>query len=266
VGKKDFIQTIRHFYSKNKRDLPWRNTKDPYDILISEIMLQQTQVHRILKKYDEFIAAFPGFASLSKAPQAEILRVWQGLGYNRRALYLKKIAEIIFYEFDGIIPDDPSVLEKLPGIGPATARSIVVFSFNKPYVFIETNIRRVFIHHFFENKSSVSDKELVPIIEETLDRESPREWYYALMDYGSYLGKIVSNPNRRSSHYSKQSKFEGSVRQVRGAIIKFLLEEKSATQAKLKNMFASPNFDAALSQLQNEGFIETKKNKIILKS
>src|SRR5581483_6695200 len=175
-----------------------------------------------------------------KASLADVLSVWQGLGYNRRAMYLKQTAERITREFLGELPDDPKVLQTFPGFGYATACSTIVFSYNKPLPFIETNIRRVFIHHFFEDKTGIDDKEILPLVEKTLDKTNPRDWYYALMDYGTFLGKNVVNPNRKSKHYVKQSKFEGSLRQVRWRILKVLLKNKTLNQTELEKEINAP--------------------------
>jgi len=165
--------------------MPWRETSDPYRILVSEIMLQQTQVQRVETKYKEFIAAFPAFPSLARAPLREVLRVWQGMGYNRRAIALRKIAQRVVAEYDGGLPDSVATLRTFPGIGAATAGAIVAFAFNKPTVFLETNSRRVFLHVFFAGRQRVKDSDILPLVETTLDREKPRQWYYALMDYGA---------------------------------------------------------------------------------
>lgn len=262
VSISSFRKIIWGYYKKNKRDLPWRETTNPYHIFLSEIMLQQTQVHRVTPKYTEFIKTFPDFPTLSKAPFEQVLTLWSGLGYNRRALYLKKSAETIVQEHQGTVPKNPIELEKLPGIGKATAASIIVYSYNAPLVFIETNIRRVFIHHFFKDKEQVQDNELLPYVERSLDKENPREWYWALMDYGSYLSKIVENPNHKSKHYVKQSKFEGSVRQVRGRILRELLVHKKIKILELKKIIFSEHFDVALSQLEKEGFVKIDKKNI----
>lgn len=264
MNRGKFAKLIWDFYQNNKRDLPWRNTTDPYRILVSEIMLQQTQVARVLVKYPEFVKKFPAFKSLNKNSIAEILTVWQGMGYNRRALYLKKIAEKVEKEYKGALPKDPKILQTFPGIGSATACSILVFSYNLPLVFIETNIRRVFIHHFFKDKKGIHDKELLPLVEQYLDRKNPREWHYALMDYGSHLGKTELNPNRRSTHYVKQSKFEGSLRQLRGEVLKVLLEFKTIPISSLKSQTKDPRLEKALNQLEKEGFLSISKNKISL--
>ncbi|HSW64445.1 MAG TPA: winged helix-turn-helix transcriptional regulator [Dissulfurispiraceae bacterium] len=220
---RSFRRTVRAFYQKNRRDMPWRETADPYHIVVSEIMLQQTQVERVHDKYLFFVKALPDFSSLAQAPLQQVLALWQGLGYNRRAIALKKIAGLIISQFDGELPSSVDMLRRLPGIGHATASSIAAFAFNVPTAFIETNIRRVFIHHFFDDRLDVHDSEIMPLVSAALDRRNPREWYYALMDYGSALKKQIPNPNRRSVHYVRQSRFEGSSRQKRGAVLKFLL-------------------------------------------
>ncbi len=252
-----FKKIIRDYYSENKRILPWRNIEDPYKVFVSEIMLQQTQVTRVLKKYPEFLNAFPDFTSLSAASTTSLLTAWQGMGYNRRALYMRSAAKIIVEKFNGILPKDPEILITMPGVGAATAGSLAVFSYNIPTVFIETNIRRVFIHHFFPDRKNVSDKELSPLVNSSLDQRNPRDWYYALMDYGVMLSKQFGNANKRSRHYAVQSKFEGSNRQLRGAIIRRLTQTPSCSVSEITDYTAR---DASLvkkilNQLAAEGFI-----------
>lgn len=230
-------------------------------------MLQQTQVSRVLIKYPVFISQFSTFKQLARAPLSEILRVWQGMGYNRRALYLKKTADIIVSNHMAILPNDPALLDTLPGIGKATAASIVVFAYNRPTVFIETNIRRVFIHHFFLDKDDVSDKQIELLVAKTLDMVNPREWYWALMDYGSYLGKIGDNPNKKSKHYTIQSQFKGSDRQIRGKIVKLLLEDRKTEKEMIEKLkIDKMRLKSILDSLEKEGFIEKKKDVFILKS
>lgn len=220
-----FNALLTDFYQKNKRPMPWRDEICPYWVVVSELMLQQTQVSRVMQKFPEFINLFPDFATLAHASLEEVFRAWQGLGYNRRAKYLRQIAQEVLDRWDGIVPDDPAVLQTLPGIGKATAGSIVAFTYDIPVVFIETNTRRVFIHHFFQDRSEVSDKEILPIVARALDLDHPREWFYSLMDYGTYLAKKIDNPNRRSNRYSVQSPFRGSDREIRGQILKILLAD-----------------------------------------
>ena len=217
-------ETVWNYYHDHGRDLPWRHEPTPYQVVISEIMLQQTQVARVCERYPRWLQCFPTFETLATASVADVLDEWQGMGYNRRGLWLRLIAQSVVKDYNGQLPTDPTLLQKLPGIGPNTAGSIAAFAFDAPVVFIETNIRRVFIHELFSDEVGVDDKQLMPLIAEALDHESPREWYYALMDYGAHLAKTVPNPNRRSKHHAVQSKFEGSRRQLRGEILRQLLE------------------------------------------
>ncbi len=252
-----FRKTVYRHWKKYGRDLPWRRTDNPYKIVVSEIMLQQTQVARVVTKYEEFITAFPDIESLAEAPLHAVLTVWQGLGYNRRALSLKKMAEAIVSLHDGKIPTDVSRLTTLPGIGRATAHAICAFAFNQPVIFIETNIRTAFIHHFFSTKEEVKDREITPLVAQTIDRENPRRWYNALMDYGAALKKAYPNPGRKSAHYKRQSPFEGSRRQVRGAILSTLVETISISRDELAAAlpFDEELIHSVLSQLEREGLI-----------
>lgn len=253
----NFHEKIWKFYAQNKRDFPWRETTNPYHILVSEVMLQQTQTSRVLPKYQEFLKKFPTLESLAKASNADVLGVWSGLGYNRRGLYIKHIAESVVKNHQGKIPLDPKTLITFPGIGPNTAGSIYVFTTNKPYVFIETNIRRVFIHEFFKDQKVVSDKEILKLIKKSLPAgRQAREWYFALMDYGVFLAKTEVNPNKKSKHYSKQSKFKGSLRQVRGEILRILLKETSINKSLLMKKIKSQHFEPALIQLYEEKFLQ----------
>ena len=261
-----FRQMVLSHYGQYGRDMAWRNTTDPYQILVSEIMLQQTQVERVTKKFPEFIRAFPDFASLATATLANVLMVWQGLGYNRRAIALQKCAIRVMNEYNGALPADVDILATFPGIGRATASSIAAFAFNMPVVFIETNIRRVFIHFFFTDTDTVSDAEILPLVEQAVFHENPRVWYWALMDLGSALKKTVPNPNRRSVHYTKQSPFEGSDRNIRGTIIRMLLAEKGIREKEFLGIW---NDDPArikriLSALESEGFILRLNDRFFL--
>jgi len=221
-----FTGIIHGFYVRMRRPMPWRDEITPYRVVVSELMLQQTQVPRVMEKFPHFISRFPDFSSLADAPLSDVLGAWQGLGYNRRAKYLHGFARSIVDDWNGTLPTEPEILVTFSGIGRATAGSIAAFAFNKPVVFIETNIRRVFIHHFFADGEKIADSEIHPLVEKTLDRENPREWYYALMDYGTWLVRRVENPNRKSRHYTRQSAFEGSDRQIRSKLLRRLLDEK----------------------------------------
>jgi A/G-specific adenine glycosylase len=230
------LRELKAFYKKNKRShLPWRKTTDPYKILVSEIMLQQTQASRVVPYYMAFIKQFPNARALANAPLSKVLLAWQGLGYNRRAKYLQDAARVIAKEgYAG---------QKLPGVGPYTRGAVMAFAYNKPEVFIETNIRTVLFHHMKKNTTiyrSVSDKELLPIVEEELRKSKmePREFYSAMMDYGSHLKKQGIKLNTRSAHYKKQSRFEGSARQKRAAKLRMLLRA-GASEAALRKVLHS---------------------------
>jgi len=252
-----FRSAVYKHYGKNARDLPWRRTEDPYRILVSEIMLQQTQVERVLQKYDSFLERFPGFEMLAAASLRDVLAAWQGLGYNRRAMALQRVAQRVIAEFGGILPDSVEILKTLPGIGGATAGALVAFVFRKPSVFVETNIRRVFIHFFFREENRVADRKILSLVEQTLDRSSVRTWYYALMDYGAMLKTAEGNPNRRSAHYHRQSAFSGSDRQIRGLILRGLIGEGVLSEDALVAAVGKPpaRVKAIISQLVQEGFL-----------
>ena len=261
-----FQKLIRQYYRRNARNLPWRKTNNPYHILVSEIMLQQTQVERVIEKYEPFLSVFPDFSSLAQAPLRTVLSLWQGLGYNRRALALQRIAQEVMNNFNGSLPSSESILVRLPGIGKATAAAIAAFAFNKPSVFIETNIRRVFIHFFFHDEENVSDADIFPLVEKTLDTSDPRQWYYALMDYGAMLKKQFQNPNRKSAHYQRQKSFEGSNRQIRGMVLKAIIETPSVTESALARTFNQPpdKIKQVLIQLQKEGFIRKQGKRFTI--
>ncbi|MDQ7787985.1 MAG: hypothetical protein RDU01_10280 [Thermodesulfovibrionales bacterium] len=255
-----FRKTVYAYYHGNMRSLPWRKTRDPYHILVSEVMLQQTQVERVIGKYLQFIKTFPDFSSLAQASLSDVLNTWQGLGYNRRAIALKAIAGIVIEKYKGKLPELPEELAKLPGIGKYTSAAISAFAFHRQAVFIETNIRRVFLHFFFPERENVRDSEILMLIEKTMDRENPGEWYYALMDYGVMLKKSYENPNRRSAHYRKQDPFHGSNRQARGKILKLVLEKREITQEEITAELAAPSERTgnALKQLVQEGFLKKR--------
>jgi A/G-specific adenine glycosylase len=223
-------------------------------------MLQQTQADRVVEKYQKFLAAFPDFHSLAKAPLKRLLSQWQGLGYNRRALALRSLAQKVVNEHQGRLPSNPAELIALPGIGKYTAGAIAAFAFNKPVVFMDTNIRRVFIHEFFSDCKNIQDGEISQLIEKTMDTENPRKWYNALMDYGAMLKKEHGNPNRRSAHYTRQSPFENSNRQVRGTILRILVNDSplSGLQLVKKSGMDAEQIKKNLVDLENEGFIRRK--------
>ncbi len=256
-----FCKTVWNYYHTHKRIFAWRQTTDPYSIVVSEIMLQQTQTQRVAEKYEEFLSAFPTFDSLAHAPTSEVLKRWVGLGYNRRALALQGIAQKVVNEYGGQLPTDPVTLQTFKGLGPATASSIVTFAFNVPTIFIETNIRAVYLHAFFRHEEEVHDKQLLPFIALTVDQQNPREWYYALMDCGVLLKKLYKNPSRKSKHHTQQSKFEGSDRQLRGAVIRLCTQKGQVALGDLQVLSKDvERVSRIVADLEKEGFLEINKS------
>ncbi len=246
--------------------MPWRTKITPYRVVVSEIMLQQTQVKRVLEKFPSFIARFPTWKKLANASTHDVLSEWSGLGYNRRALYLKRIAETITDQgrATGALPNTYESLVGLPGIGPNTAGSILAFAYNIPHPFIETNIRSVYIHFFFKNKKKVHDNQLFPLIEKTVDTDNPREWYYALMDYGAYLKSISDNPSRKSVHHVKQKPFKGSNRELRATILRMILKKPilhMEVVSHFRETYPREQIETNISNLEKEGFIVEKKGR-----
>lgn len=255
VQESDFQNLVWKKGRELYRDMPWRRIGRPYYVLVSEFMLQQTQVERVMPKFNGFVNRFPDIEALAKVSLSDVLQVWQGLGYNRRAKYLHEAARMAVDVFGGRLPDSSEELIRLPGVGKNTAGAILAYAFNQPTVFIETNIRAVYFHHFFPQAVTVSDRELLPLIAGTLDHEHPREFYWALMDYGGWLKKQGAVRASQSRHYKKQGRLQGSVREVRGAIIR-LLALGDATTASLKSQLtADERFGPALEGLLRDGLI-----------
>ncbi len=242
-----FVEFVAKKGRELYRDLPWRRTYDPYAIWISEVMLQQTQVSRVDGRWQRWLERFPTVDALAAAAPSDVLDEWQGLGYNRRALSVHRTAQAIS-EAGGVFPQDPKELVKLPGIGPATAAGIRAFAFNLHGVYLETNVRTVFLHELYPQAEGVPDSELVPLVELTCPASiagaadaaatelTPRSWYYALLDYGAYLKKTIPNPSRRSKSHVKQSRFEGSHRQKRAELLRVLLAHKDEGGAEFETL------------------------------
>lgn len=261
-----FVARVRAQGAELYRDLPWRNTRDPYAIWISEVMLQQTQVARVLTRWERFMRRFPTVDALASASSADVVEEWQGMGYNRRALALKRAADICAADFSGSLPVGVNELRSLPGIGEATAAGITAFSRDVPCVYIETNVRAVFIHEFFSHAERVSDKELRPLVEAACPETDVRGWYYALLDVGAHLKKTLVNPTRKATAYTRQSAFEGSRRQKRAWIVREVMatpgiahdelhRRLDAVEAKAgRDRVSDEEFDSIVSALAGEGF------------
>jgi A/G-specific adenine glycosylase len=248
MDNEEFKNIIYSHYEKEGRVFPWRENTEPWGVLVSEFMLQQTQTERALLYWTRWMKLWPGPEALNKASLEEVLKEWNGLGYNRRGRYIKECARILSLRHGGKIPRTPEELLPLPGIGSYTAGAIACFAYNYPSVFIETNIRAVMIHFFFKRREEVRDSEITPLLAEVLDRENPRKWYWALMDYGAALKKLTPNPSRKSAHYSRQSPFEGSFRQLRGRLIKSLISQGPAGADELKRRVTAQDGKNSVSE------------------
>jgi A/G-specific adenine glycosylase len=258
-----FKATIRAFYRDNKRSFPWRETTNPYHILVSEIMLQQTQTERVVSFYNRFIRELPTFDALARCSTDHLITLWKGLGYNRRALALRATAQQVVDSYNGILPQSLEALTSLPGIGDYTAHAVTAFAYNKRALLIETNIRTVLIHHFFKECSEVSDQTLKIVLTQLLPRTNYREWYYALMDYGVHLKAQGIKAHRQSAHYTKQKPFRGSRRELRGKILGMLLNEQTKTMRIDKIVLATgkstTEVTAVVESLVQEGFMTKKR-------
>lgn len=257
---REFQELIWQKARELHRDMPWRSDPSPYNVLVSEIMLQQTQVDRVVPKFLSFMSEFPSLNVLEARPLADVLKVWNGLGYNRRAKYLHDAAKKVVTTYGGKLPDDYQKLVGLPGVGHNTAAAILAYAYNQPVAFIETNIRTVYFHHFFRDQNEVSDTQILEIVEATMDREHPREWFWALMDYGTFLKRQGVRYNNKSAHYKKQPRLKGSVREVRGQIVRLLTQESQSEKQLKISLVADDRFEPALQALVREGLIIQKDN------
>lgn len=250
----------KYWKEHGRHDLPWRKTTDPYNILVSEVMLQQTQVERVLPYYKHFLKKFPTVKKLSEAPLSEVLIRWQGLGYNRRAKMLHETAKAVAREHKGKFPVSAAELDKLPGIGPYTAGAVAVFAYNQDGIFIETNIRTVITHHFFSEQELVAESEVHTILKRVYPQGQARDWYAALMDYGAHLKRSGVRINAKAKGYTKQGAFKGSGREVRGAIVR-ALSGTSQTKSVLTKLFPkerASQMEEQIEKLAKEGIIVKK--------
>jgi A/G-specific adenine glycosylase len=256
VNPEDFRALVYEKASACYRDLPWRRTLDPYAVMVSEFMLQQTQVSRVIPKYKAWLERFPDFQSLAESATPDVLGCWSGLGYNRRALALQASARTVVQRFDSKLPENEKSLRELPGVGKYTARAILAFAFDKPAVFLETNIRTVLLKHFFPEDRQVTEAALEEKAAFVADTQAPRKWYNALMDYGAELKRVEGNHSVRSSNYKKQTAFAGSFRSLRGAVLKKLLEQRGVSLETLKAelSFSAAEIERCCGILVKEGF------------
>lgn len=255
---KAFQKKVMNWWAENERDLPWRRDPSPYNVLVSEIMLQQTQVSRVIPKFNEFLKEFPTIDSLANANNKSLLQVWSGLGYNRRAIWLKEAAKQIVEK--GEFPQSVEELQKLKGVGPYTSRSVLIFAFNQNLAAVDTNIRRVLIASGFADES-MSDKELQSIADNVLLRGKSRDWHNALMDYGS---QVLTSSSTGISPTSSQTGYDGSSRQVRGAVIRALTTSDEIDFAEIKSLLDCVVKDSKLQSIMDglisDGLVELSHN------
>ncbi len=244
--------------------MPWREDTRPYYILVSELMLQQTQVDRVIPKFNDFIRQFPDVNDLAKAPLADVLALWNGLGYNRRAKFLHEAARRIVNEYDGKFPETRVELQTLPGVGPGTSGAIMNYAFNQPEIFVETNVRTVYFYHFFPDRDDVRDSEVEALLNETIDRESPREFYWAIMDYGAWLKKQGAGSITQGAAYKKQTPLKGSVREVRGQIVRALTQNEMLMADLRRSLQRDERFEPALAGLVKDGLVTISGDTIHL--
>lgn len=270
----EFVALVWRRGIEEYRDLPWRHTRDPYAIWLSEVMLQQTQVKRVDGRWQRWLQRFPGVEVLAAASQADVLEEWQGMGYNRRALALHRAAGVVVQSGVGF-PQEEEELLSLPGIGPATAAGIRAFAYNLPGVYLETNVRTVFLHELYPHDKDVADKLLIPLVRASCSRDDARGWYYALLDYGAWLKRTVPNPSRRSKTHVRQKSFVGSHRQKRAEVVRMLLaarqkglsaDEAAQALSRLEKEAGRESVDAAyagalLEELAQEGFCRRESSR-----
>jgi A/G-specific adenine glycosylase len=257
LSARQFQRIILDFYRIEGRTFAWRKTTNAYRITVSEVMLQQTQTERVVEKYPLFLKQFPTWRALASASTAEVLKVWQGLGYYRRALNLHRAAKVISEQHRGRIPGTVDELRLIPGFGPYTAAAVLTFSKNQPHPMIETNIRDLYLYAFFPGIAAVHDREILNMVQETMHLPDPRSWFYALMDAGVELKRFRKGTNRRSQHYTRQSAFIGSTRQVRAAVLRLITEcgpvDEGAIFEQLS--FGKDRIQDALAALCRDGFL-----------
>lgn len=251
---------LKHYRVQGRHALPWRKTRDPYKILVSEVMLQQTQVDRVIPFYTAWLKKYPNVEALAHASLADVLASWQGLGYNRRAKLLWEAAKAVVREHGGRMPRSAAGLLALPGVGPYTAGAVAAFAYGHDAVLIETNLRTAVIHHFFPEETAVADRAVLEVLARVLPKGSARQWYWALMDYGAHLKRSGVRNNSRSTAYVKQKSFKGSTREIRGALLRALIA-KPATALALEKLFPkerAAQIQEQLDALVREGLVEKR--------
>jgi A/G-specific adenine glycosylase len=268
------------WYRARRRRYPWRVRPDPYRVLVSEIMLQQTQADRVAPAFARFVQRFPTVTALADAPRADVLRAWGTLGYNRRAVALSEAARAIVREHDGRVPKDIEALRRLPGLGPYTAAAVASLGHGAAVAAVDVNVRRVVSRmRLGVDAGGVSEAEASSAAQSWLDTDDPGAWNQALMDLGRDVcrpeprcdacplvaacawhraGRPATDRGRRIR--GRQSRFEGSFRQVRGGVVAVLRVTTGWTTVRLmaRRLGRDPEeVGRAVSALSSEGLIET---------
>ncbi len=249
-----FQKKIFKWWEANRRVFPWRETTEPYAILVSELMLQQTQAPRVVEKFNQFVEVFPDLESLAKAQKFEILQLWSGLGYNRRAIWLQEAAQMIIERKE--FPNTPEELQKMKGIGKYSAHSILIFAFNYDLATVDTNIRRILVAEKFAEEKT-SERDLWEIAKKLVPKGRSRDWHNALMDYGSIELTVAKTGIKP---LTKQGKFKGSDREYRGKILKLLLESKKITINQMITVLnlQEVKLESILQKMVKENLIKKK--------
>jgi len=262
---------LREWYRTRKRAYPWRGVRDPYLVLVSEVMLQQTQASRVIAAFRSFVSRFPTVEALEAAPRADVLREWGSLGYPRRAVALHEASRAIVREHDGVVPRDPSVLERLPGIGPYTAAAVASLAFGAAVPALDVNVRRV-VGRVVLGRDDARADAVREAAERWIDRASPAEWNQALMDVGREhcrpRPRCEGCPLARACRFRaqgaqpgpplrRQSRYEGSMRQLRGSILRVLRERERATLTALAHSSRRSREEVrvAVQGLHEEGMV-----------
>jgi A/G-specific adenine glycosylase len=258
----EFQKKIFSWWETNRRDFPWRITNNPYHILVSEFMLQQTQTSRVMRVYENFLKNWPTKAELAEEASSNVIKFWSEnrLGYNRRAKWLHEA--IIYLNKLDAFPKDPKELRKIKGIGSYSSRSILIFAFNHNLATIDTNIRRILIDQGFANEET-KDSELLSIAEKLLPHDKSRDWHNALMDYGAILKtarKTGIKPRTR------QKPFKNSTRAHRGSIIRLLSSQNGGSFEEISAAIkiSKESLNTILSSLINDQMITEKDGKYFI--
>jgi A/G-specific adenine glycosylase len=275
-------EALRTWYEPRRGAYPWRETRDPYAIWVSEVMLQQTQASRVVAAYRAFLERFPNVRSLAAASRRDVVRAWDGLGYNRRAVWLSEGARAIVREHGGRLPRDPETLRTLPGVGPYTAAAVSSMAFGEPVAVVDTNVRRVVARvHLGVDGRGAATAEVRALAQAWLDRDDPVTWNQALMDLGREVCKPRPRchvcPLARACRFratgatvapgpGRQPAFEGSSRQVRGAIVRVLRSHEALSPRCLaaETGFGAERVEAAIAGLAADGLVERSSRAVRL--